>query len=66
MDVALTLGGRRFMIRHNNQPDSWLSARGGARVDVRGGGGAHGGMTYQHLDRQIDQQKNTPKNICWP
>jgi hypothetical protein len=39
MDVALTLGGCRFMIQHHNQPNSWCSGRGDARVEARGGGG---------------------------
>ncbi len=36
--VALALGGRRFIIQHHNQPDSWWSGRGDARVEARGGG----------------------------
>jgi hypothetical protein len=39
MGLALALGGRRFMIQHRNQPNSWLSDRGDARVEARGGGG---------------------------
>jgi len=59
--MALVLGGHRFMIRHHNQPDSWQSARGGARGEMYGGGVC--GVTMSHrLDHRINQQKNT-KNI---
>ena len=37
--LAIGLGGRSFMIRHHNQPDSWQSGRGGgirAKAEVRG------------------------------
>jgi hypothetical protein len=38
MGMALALGGCRFMIQHHNQPDSWQSGRGDARLEARGGG----------------------------
>jgi hypothetical protein len=41
MGVALALGGHRF-IQHQNQPKSWQSGRGDARVEAKGGGGVWG------------------------
>ncbi len=41
--MVLALGGRCFMIKHHDQPNSWQSFRGGARVKARGGGEHVGG-----------------------
>jgi hypothetical protein len=62
MAVALALGGCHFMIQHHNQPESWRTGRGDARVEARGGG-AHGGMPSHRLDRQIDRRKYTKNKI---
>jgi hypothetical protein len=42
MVVALALSGCRFMIQHHNQPNSWRSGKGDARVEARGVGSAWG------------------------
>ncbi len=49
MGVALALGGHRFMIKYQNQTDSWQSGKGDARVEARGGE-SHGAMPSHCLD----------------
>ncbi len=51
-----------FYDSHYNQPDSWRSGRGDARVETRGGG-ARGGMPSHRSNRQMDWQKNTKNNL---
>ena len=58
MGVTLAFGGHCFMIRHHNQPDSWQSARGGARGKVCGGWERVGGRrpiiwTFESIDEKI-------------
>jgi hypothetical protein len=65
MGVALALGGGGFMIQHHNQPNSWWSGRGDARVEARGGGEHLRGhrpivWTIKLIDNKIQ------KNAYWP
>ncbi len=60
MGVALFLGGCRFMIQHHNQPNSWRSGRGDARVEARGGGERVGGRcpivwTVKSIDKKYQK-----------